>query len=227
MEELGIDLLFLLPFNKEFAAQTAQQFLTELKKTLPFECLILGHDGVIGSDRNRDLRAIGEELRFSVEYLDPIRVDGKIVSSSEIRNQIRMGKLEEAGDLLGRPYSIKATVEAGAGMGKVIGFHTANLPVEQLVLPPMGVYIVNVTIGTEHFPAIANLGYAPTLHKNRPPFLEVHLLKENKELYGCDLDVHFIQFLRPEKKFDSPAALKEQIISDVGAAHAFLGSRPN
>lgn len=216
-EEMGIEAVILIPFTEEFSKQTARLFLTTLKQRLGFTHLILGHDGVIGHDRTKDLHPLSQELHFSLEYLEPVLVKGKVVSSSEIRKHIGAGELREAALFLGRPYSIRATVEPGKGMGHVLGFHTANLPVEELALPPMGVYAVEVALDQEILPAIANLGYAPTLHKDRPPCLEVHLLDEERDLYGRELDVRFIKYLRPEKKFNSAEELKQQIEKDIEA----------
>jgi riboflavin kinase / FMN adenylyltransferase len=221
-EKMGIDETILIPFTEEFAKQTAKEFLMELKRFIGFTYLILGHDAVIGHDRNGDLSSLCEELCFRVEYLEAVRNRGKIVSSSEIRKCIQTGKLREAGTLLGRPYSIFATVSRGHGNGGLLGFHTANLPVEKLSLPPLGVYAVSVKIGQATLPAVANLGYAPTLHQNRPPCLEVHLIDEKRDLYGQEIEVFFLHYLRPEKRFEGLDALKNQIQKDIVAAKKFF-----
>ena len=100
--------------------------------------MILGHDAVIGHDRKKDLHEYCDELDFTLEYLNPIYTEDKIVSSSAIRKSIYAGELTEASTFLGRPYSIFATVEPGEKKGRALGFHTANLPVEELALPPFG-----------------------------------------------------------------------------------------
>lgn len=216
-EKMGIDETFLIPFSKEFSKLDSKTFLTTLKNNIPFTHLILGHDAVIGHDRNHDLYDLSHALNFTLEYLEPVQIDGKIVSSSEIRKCIQLGNLEQAGIFLGRPYSIFASVGAGQGKGKKLGFHTANLPVEELALPPFGVYAVEVKLHQEKLPAVANLGHAPTLHMNRPPCLEVHLIDEQRNLYGEELEVFFLKYLRQEKRFENPEALKLQIEKDIKA----------
>ncbi len=214
-EKLGIDETILFPFSKTFAEQSAFDFLKNLKKHIPFTHLVLGHDAVLGHDRNQDLSDVAQELGFSLEYLDVVTISGKIISSSEIRKRIQEGDLTAASLKLGRPYSIFASVGHGSGKGGKLGFHTANLPVENLALPPLGVYAVHVKIGDEILAAVANLGHAPTLHENRKTCLEVHLIDENRNLYGSELEVLFLNFLRPEKKFESFSALQAQIQKDV------------
>src|SRR5262249_37843400 len=151
-------------------------------------------------DRKGDLQDIAEELGFILEYLEPVQVNGTIVSSSAIRQSIQSGNLDQAGKLLGRPYSIFASVQQGEGKGRALGFHTANLPVDELTLPPLGVYAVEVKLNGPTHAAVANLGYAPTLHNSRPPCLEVHILDGIHDLYGKTLEVFFLHYLRPEKK---------------------------
>ena len=214
-ERLGIDDTLLIPFSKEFSEQIAENFLITVQQSIPFTHLILGHDALIGHDRQNDLRDVARKLGFSLEYLKPVHVEGHLVSSSEIRQHIRAGNLEAASRLLGRPYSIYATVVRGQGKGGLLGFHTANLPVETLALPPLGVYAALVKIKDETYSAVANLGHAPTLHQDRPTCLEVHLIDTHKELYDQHIEVLFLKYLRPEKRFPSPEALKLQIAEDI------------
>jgi riboflavin kinase / FMN adenylyltransferase len=221
-EKMGIDDTILIPFSEEFSKQTARGFLTQLKLAIPFTYLILGHDAVIGHDRKHDLYDLCEELSFTLEYLEPVHINGTIISSSAIRKCIHAGQLADASLLLGRPYSIFATVQHGQGKGRSLGFHTANLPVEELALPPLGVWAVNVKISHETLPAVANLGHAPTLHKDRPLCLEVHLIDDFRDLYGKELEVFFLKYLRPEKHFESLEALKTQIGQDILRAKEIL-----
>lgn len=215
IKKSGIDTTILEPFTFEFSKQTSEQFLTLLKKELNFSHLILGHDAVIGSDRNRDLTELSHKLNFHLEYLKPIKIEETIVSSSEIRKAIHEGDLEKAGALLGRPYSIFTTVQSGLGKGATLGFHTANLPVEELALPPLGVWAVHVVTDRKRHLAVANLGHAPTLHRNRPPFLEVHLIDKDVNLLEKELEVFFLKYLRAEQRFSTIEALREQIQRDI------------
>jgi len=222
LKQMQVESTLLIPFTKEFSNQTAEAFLTTLKQKVPFSHLILGHDALIGCDRLSNLEVLSAQLKFSIEYLHPTTVNHEIVSSSYIRQNIQAGNLQEASQLLGRPYSIAANVEAGKKIGRGLGFHTANLPVQNLVHPPFGVYAVQVSFQNQIFPAVANLGYAPTLHTDRQPSLEVHLFDTDLDLYEKQIEVRFVQFLRSEKKFTTPQALKAQIIKDISSAKQAL-----
>lgn len=203
-----------VPFTKGFAEQPAEVFLSRLKKRCNFSCLILGHDALIGKNREGDislLRSLSSQLHFDLEYVPPVMLENEAISSSQIRRLILKGDFEAARSLLGRPYSIQGEVIAGAGKGKEIGFPTANIDVSMLCLPPFGVYSVLVN----GLRGIANLGLAPTLHKERHPHLEVHIFDLQRELYGTLLDVTFLHFIREERHFDSQGALKRQIEQDI------------
>jgi riboflavin kinase/FMN adenylyltransferase len=226
LEKLDLDFLFLIPFSEALAKKTAAIFLKEVREAVPFSHLILGYDAVIGHDRQNNLYPLAIELAVHLEYLPPVRFGSKAISSSEIRKSILAGELEKAGELLGRPYSIFATVQPGDGKGRTLGFHTANLPVEELALPPLGVYAVHANINNKLQLGVANLGHAPTLHKNRPPCLEVHLLDTETNLYNKEIEVFFLKFLRPERRFPTTCDLKEQIKQDIAITRS-LFNRPH
>jgi len=221
LKENAIDTTIMVPFTEAFSKQSAEEFLLYLRESLPFSHLVLGHDAVIGHARQGDaahLHTLAAQHGFALDYLKPIMQNGVTVSSSEIRKQIQDGCFEKASMLLGRPYSIMTTVEPGTQQGRLLGFQTANLKVHTLCLPPLGVYVVRTTIQGANYLGVANLGRAPTLHANRPPILEVHLIGYEGELYSQEIDVVFLKFLRPERRFDSIEALKSQIQSDIQSA---------
>lgn len=218
LEELGVDNLILIPFTVEFSEQTAQLFLENFHHHLKFTDLILGYDAVVGKARQGDrstLEEIAKKLNFQVEYLSPIYIEGTPVSSSQIRKMLQEGNLKEAEKLLGRPYSIYTEVIFGNSQGQRIGFPTANLKVDGLCLPPLGVYAVKVRFEGQEIIGAANLGIAPSLRNDGTPLLEVHLLDNSSNLYGKKIEVIFQKFLRKEIKFESLTALKAQIAKDV------------
>ncbi|MCH9626389.1 MAG: Bifunctional riboflavin kinase/FMN adenylyltransferase [Chlamydiales bacterium] len=222
-EKFGVDTTILLPFTEAFSRQTPEEFLLNLRAFVPFTHLVLGYDAVLGHNREGNstlVKALAGKHGFSLNYLDPVSCDGEIVSSSAIRAHIQKGNFAQASALLGRPYSMMTKVEPGEQKGRLLGFQTANLKVHSLCLPPLGVYIVRVWLDEKLYYGVANLGNAPTLHANRPPILEVHIIDFDGELYQRTLEVEFLQFLRPEKKFASIEELKAQISQDVQSALA-------
>jgi|688.fasta_scaffold04683_20 riboflavin kinase/FMN adenylyltransferase len=223
IEAQGIDVLIPLTFTKEFSHQTAEQFLNEVRKHCSFSHLILGFDSVLGKDRHGDkphLFKVAKEQGFSLTYLDEIKLDGEKISSSKIRECIRQGNFDHAEKMLGRRYSIYTSIKSGEGLGKRIGFPTLNMDVGGLCLPPLGVYAVKVIHENAMLDGVANLGIAPTVRQNPEPILEVHLLESVAKIDW--IEVVFIQFLRPEIRFENIDRLKEQIGKDVEQAHNIL-----
>ncbi|MBA3957173.1 MAG: bifunctional riboflavin kinase/FAD synthetase [Parachlamydiaceae bacterium] len=224
-EQAGIDVVILLEFTQVFSQQTAEEFLSILHKKIPFTKLILGHDATLGKNKSGDqteLLKIASKLHFRTEFLPPFSYNKTIVSSSTIRNFIQKGSLDEASALLGRPYSIRGLVTPGRNQGKAIGFPTANIQVHNVCLPPTGVYAVQVLYKEQQLAGIANLGISPTLQPHPEPVLEVHLFNWNSSLYNQELEVIFTQFIRPERKFPSVDALREQISLDISEARKGL-----
>lgn len=221
IEEEGVDILFLIPFTLEFASKSAKEFLVELQRSFGISHLILGHDAVIGKKREgtqETVKEICDELKIYVEYLPAIQDTIGPISSSRIRSLISEGKLKEASQLLGRLYSIKSFVAKGSGIGKTLGFPTANIATSGLCLPPFGVYNVTLIHNNIHYRAIANLGVRPTVDKSGVPVLETHIFNFNQNIVGEEVEVIFHQFIRPEMRFANVEALKTQILKDVDTA---------
>lgn len=225
LERENIDLVLFIPFTKEFAAQSAATFLEAIKKVLPFDKLILGNDATLGKNREGDreaVQAISKDFDFDVEYLPDYSIDGVRISSSKIRENIRHGNFDQAQQMLGRPFSIYSPIIKGAGRGSQIGFPTANVVVNDLCLPPFGVYAVTVKHLSNEYYGVANLGLAPTLRHDHKTIFEVHLFNHSSNLYGEPVEIIFNQYIRPEKRFDSVEQLKEQIGKDVITAKHIL-----
>jgi riboflavin kinase/FMN adenylyltransferase len=218
LEAFGIDYLFSLPFTKEFSQQSAESFLLKLKQAIPLKALILGSDARIGEARKGDqttVIALAKQLGFDAQYIEDHLIKGQRVSSSRIRTMIQQGNFRQAEKLLGRAYSIYSAVIKGNTRGASIGYPTANVAVDKLCLPPLGVYAVTlIHQGIKHA-GIANLGVAPTIGLKNSPALEVHLFDKNLALYGEFVEVIFLSYIRPEKCFDSVNQLKEQIAQDI------------
>ena len=161
------------------------------------------------------LRRLGPELGFETTEVEPVQIDGTTVSSTLIRQLVESGDLQATARFLGRNYSVLGTVVAGDGLGKKLGFPTANLAAHNEQFPPDGVYAVRVHVGAELIPGVANIGSRPTVKTAGERLLEVHLLDFSGDLYGRDIEAEFLRFLRPEKKFPDVEALRGQIALDV------------
>lgn len=225
LEELGIDAVILLVFSKEFSEQTAELFLKKLHDAIQFQHLVLGHDAVMGKDRQgnpQKIRDLAKKNHFQVEYISPVEIEGIPVSSSLIRQFVQKGEFASAEKMLGRKFSIYSTVETGGGKGKSIGFPTANIETEGLCLPPMGVYAVKVRYAGRELSGVANLGYAPTVRHDHKAILEVHLFEHDADIYGEEVEVIFYHFIREEKKFPNLEHLKHQIEHDIKTAKTLL-----
>lgn len=165
------------------------------------------------------LAKLGRNLRFSVHGMAAVSLDGEPVSSTRIREAIRAGELDLAGQMLGRAYSIVARVVEGDKLGRQLGFPTANLDATALALPPKGVYAVHAIVHGDQHRAVLNIGTRPTLENpKRPLRVEAHLLDFNGDLYGKETEIVFAEKLRDEKKFSSVDELKAQIGRDVERA---------
>jgi riboflavin kinase / FMN adenylyltransferase len=223
IESLDVDALLLIHFDKAFSEQTGQAFIHKLARDLgAIQSVCVGADFVFGHKRSGDvalLRKLGQELGFEVHGVAAVSLNGHVVSSTRIREAIHAGKLDAAGQMLGRAYSLSARVIKGDGLGRQFGFPTANLEITGLVLPPNGVYAAHARAAGKTHRAVLNIGHRPTLHGRDPAFhFEVHLLDFSGDLYDQTVEVTFAGKLRDEKKFPSPDALKAQIACDIAEA---------
>lgn len=228
----AVDYLFIARFDASFASQTAQQFLLQLREQLTLAHLQIGHDGRIGKGREGQrelLEPIASALGLSLDYCPPLLWKEQPISSTLLRQLIAQGHLSIAHELLGRPYSLYATRVPGAGIGLQLGYPTANLVVDGLIVPPAGVWSVWARLEGKKslWPAVANLGRAPTLQPSRPLRLEVHLLDWHGPLQSPSLEIFFHRKLRDESRFSSKEALCSQIQSDVALARQQLCEPPS
>jgi riboflavin kinase / FMN adenylyltransferase len=223
IESLGAVRLLLIPFDKAFSEQTGEAFIRGLARDLGHvQSLCVGANFLFGHKRTGNvdlLKQFGGELKFAVHGLAAVALDGKAVSSTRIRETIRVGDLDGASQMLGRAYSLAGTVVRGDGLGHQLGFPTANLDTAGLALPPNGVYAVHAEVRGKRQRAVLNIGQRPTLQSAAPQLrVEAHLMDFTGELYGQELEVTFVEKLRPEKKFPSLADLRAQIARDILAA---------
>jgi riboflavin kinase/FMN adenylyltransferase len=180
----------------------------------------VGGNFLFGRERSGNftlLRTLGQLHGFRVEKIDPVRYKEFVVSSTRIRRLISEGRVDEAGALLGHHYYVDGRVVQGDGRGRTIGFPTANLDVENELLPPHGVYATAVILGGDISAAVTNVGVRPTFGGNAR-IVETHLLDAARDLYGRVLRLAFVQRLRDERAFPDVAALRDQIEADTTRA---------
>jgi riboflavin kinase / FMN adenylyltransferase len=214
-------------FNHVLAAYSPRRFVEEiLLGRLGVEELVIGYDHGFGRGRSGDvdtLVKIGQELAIAVDVVSPVLSGDVPVSSSRIRRALLARDVEGARGGLGRPYSIRGLVIRGDGRGRSLGFPTANLwvPVNGKLIPPPGVYAVRAGVRKGGHGGAIHIGPRPTFTGSRPT-IELHLLDFEGDLYGEEVRVEFIRFLREVKPFASASALVDQLRSDVEATRAAL-----
>lgn len=223
IEALGPDALLLIHFDKAFSQKTGEEFVRELVRAWKgIQSICVGANFVFGHNRGGNvqlLSKLGSELRFSLHGMAAVSLDGEPVSSTRIREAIRAGELDLAGQMLGRAYSIVAPVVKGDKLGRQLGFPTANLDTAALALPPKGVYAVHAIVRGHDHHAVLNIGTRPTLEKPTPQLrAEAHLLDFEGDLYDEEMEIVFAEKLRDETKFSSVDELKAQIGRDVERA---------
>lgn len=228
IESLGVDLALLINFTRELANLSPEEFVkTYLVDWLNTKELVVGYDYTFGKGRQGNfelLQKLGGVHGFEVERLDPVIINGAIVSSTRIRDMIRSGDVWDAKPLLGRFYVVRGQVVRGKNRGaRLLGFPTANLKLENEVNPATGVYAIWAVHDDGIIPGVANIGYNPTFG-NDEISIEAHLLDFSGDIYGHELEVHFVQRLRPEKKFSGVEELVARIQEDIALARHILAA---
>jgi len=223
IRELGVAHLLVITFDKQFAATEPEDFVQQLvKHSKPLREICVGHQWSFGKNRRGNLellKKLGGQFDFNVVGIPPVTVNGEIVSSTTIRQAVEVGDLQKAAVMLGREYTILGTVVRGDDLGKKIGFPTANLSAHNEQFPSNGVYFAEAKLNGVNYPGVVNLGYRPTVSSSKTErILEIHLLDFERDIYGKDLELRFIRYLRPEKKFENVDALARQIERDVQSA---------
>ncbi|OGR19060.1 MAG: riboflavin biosynthesis protein RibF [Desulfobacterales bacterium GWB2_56_26] len=230
IEMAGIDVLLIVPFTREFAATSADEFVSSLLVgRLGVKELVVGYDYAFGKGRSGNidfLRKQGEIHGFPVTVVDAFYVHSQLVSSTRIRELIREGDMSAAKELLGRFYQIRGTVQIGKQRGgPVIGFPTANLQFDKEdLVPKHGVYVTQVICDGKCYGGILNIGYNPTFGEERL-VAETHIFDFSEDIYGKPIKVNLLKFLRSERKFSGPAELTEQITKDVAIAKKVLAEQ--
>jgi riboflavin kinase/FMN adenylyltransferase len=225
----GLEYLIRIPFTKEFAALSARGFIENiLVERIGVKAIVVGGDYRFGHNREGNLQLLqqwGPELGYEVIVVDWIQslngASGRI-SSTRIRKLVTEGRVEEAKKLLGRYYQIRGQVTTGRNRGgRLLGFPTANIHLQDELCPNRGIYAVTVEQGGQTYPGVANIGYSPTFD-DQVFTVEVHILDFNRSIYDEAIRVNFVQRLRDEIKFKDIQSLADQIRKDIEKARRIL-----
>lgn len=225
----GIDVVIIEEFTIAFAEQNPDDFArTMLHEKIAVQEIYVGYDYAFGRDRKgsiSSLKKMGRTYGFYVGMVEAVQVHGIVASSSAIRDFVASGKVEEAARLLGRYYAVEGEVVHGSHRGHELGFPTANLRTPNELLPTYGVYAVLVHVDGSHYQGVASIGVRPTFDSG-PLSIEVYLFDFNDDIYGKQMDVSFVGYLREEKKFADAQSLIYQMQKDVEYAKKLFLTHP-
>ena len=227
LENTGIDHLIVHPFTRAFSRLTAQEYIEEvLVKKLQAKKVIIGYDHRFGRNRNadiEDLKKYGEKYGFEVEEISKQDVDEVAVSSTKIRKALQEGDVEKANTYLGSNFLLTGTIVKGKGLGKDLGFPTANLKIEETykLIPKTGVYVVKALIDDEEFFGMMNIGYNPTVGGSEKT-IETYFFNLDKNLYGKKLQIEMLKRIREEKKFSGVEELIKAMKEDQAFSENYI-----
>lgn len=214
---MGLQLMALFDFNHTFSRLLPECFIKEyIVDILHAKDIVIGENFRFGKNGSGDpvlLQLLGEKYGFETHIMKSLYDNGNIISSTNIRNLIKKGEIAKANSLLGRYFSISGKVQKGKGIGRKLGFPTANIPLPIGIVPRKGVYITLCCIGRDYLPSLTNIGTTPSI-TNRPLTIEVHILNKNIDLYNEDIEIFFIERIRDEKYFENIDDLKNAIKND-------------
>ena len=228
LAELGVDIFYILPFDREMEHLSDRQFAQAvLHEGLGVRHVSVGFDISFGKGRTgspQSMAAYGAEMGFGVSVAEPAGPVGSKYSSTAIRTALREGRPEDAADILGRPFAIRGPVERGRQLGRTIGFPTANVALADYVSPRFGVYATRTRLPDgRDIPGVANIGVNPTIEGEIAPRLEVWLFDFNEDIYDQVIETDLVAFLRDEAKFDDLETMTAQIHRDAAEARRILG----
>ncbi len=231
LDRLGVDIVVAHPFTRELSQSTAREFVSYLAEHLGFTQLWVGYDFALGKGREGNvpyLTQLGLELNYQVHVIEAVKVDGITVSSSQIRNLLKQGLVENASRLLGRPYRVEGEVVHGDGRGKTIGVPTANLNTgSEKLIPAAGVYACRAVMQGKTWPAAVNIGTRPTFEStDQLSHVEAHLLDFSGDLYTQNMTLEFIARLRGERRYQNVPDLIRQIRVDIDLTREIITAEP-
>lgn len=225
LKQLKVDRLYIITFNKELSTLTPETFINHFIIGLNIKHLVAGFDYTFGHKGKGNMSNIHmyTKQEFTYEIIDKVILNGEKISSTLIRDLLKEGKVAEVQPLLGRYFTVKGTVIKGYQRGRMIGFPTANINVDdEALLPKNGIYIVKVNVNNETYMGMASLGTNPTFTDENIQRLEVNILDFNQNIYGKKLDVEWHGFIRDEEKYDDVEDLIKQIKDDEKTVRTYF-----
>jgi len=228
LEELGIDHLVILPFTREFSELSCEQYIEDvLVSGFGTKAMVIGYDHRFGRNREGGIDYLlqhSERFKIEIEEISRQEIDNITISSTKIRKALEEGDIHTANELLGRNYDFSGTVVKGRQLGRQIGFPTANvkIPNEFKLIPKNGVYAVKAWVRGVKYGGVMNIGVRPTV-EGKGITQEVYIFDFSDDIYGENVKVEIVDFIRDEQKFDGIEALVGQIKADVETAKGILG----
>jgi len=229
LEKSRLEHLIIYPFTKEFASLSSCDFIeTILCNQVNVKKLIVGHDHHFGKDRQGNLEILqncAKPFGIDVIKVEALLKNNQKISSTKIRNALSEGNILKANSYLGYYYFISGKVISGNKIGRTLGFPTANIqPDVEKLIPKTGVYAVKIIVDNVEYKGMLNVGLKPTVSSKYEINSEVHIFDFDKKLYGKTIEIHFVKYIREEKKFKNKEALKLQLIEDKKQIQTFLNS---
>lgn len=226
LEELGVDILIDIPFNKELAQLTPDEFLAKLQ-SIDYSCLTVGENftyGIYGRGTCTTMAESAKAMGFKLIVRPLVSYNGTVISSTAIRQLISNGLMDEAARMLGRSYCLSGIVAHGNERGRLLGYPTANIELEDynVAAPKGGVYMVQVILDSNTYYGMANIGKNPTFGDVERLRLEVNIFDFNGDIYGKEMTVIFKEYVRGEVRFSSIDALKSQLAADKEQCMALM-----
>jgi len=220
LEKMGLENLFIINFTKEFSQQSPMEFFKNFViSKIGLKEIVIGHDHKFGKGRegtSETLKKLGNDFHFELSMVDEFKLNGETISSTKLRHAIMNGDMKQANLFLGRTYSFSGTVISGDKRGRLLGYPTANIKLDDndKLLPGLGIYAAEVIVANQKFAGLLSIGKRPTFYDNGEIVPEVYIYKFDKNIYDKKITVNVLDQIRKEEKFSSPEELINQMNKD-------------
>lgn len=226
----GIDHIVVIPFTRDFSILSAEAYILHfLYEKFHPHTLVIGYDHRFGHSREGDIRLMRQLIgdKVQLEEIPAQLIDDAAVSSTKIRNAITEGRMADASEMLGRPFTFSGVVVHGKKLGKTLGYPTANLQrvCPDVLLPKKGIYVAELAVQGRRYGGMMSIGYNPTVSIGREIYIEAHLFGFDRNIYGETIEAALLKFLREEIRFDSLEALQRQLRQDEAESREYLSRR--